>query len=101
METKHAPANVGFDRERPDKKQDRNKTEGEKVWRHLHLQHRQHTTQKEETKTITGVRKSLHCLQLDLHDADRPAGHKRLEDRPDHHKETQTPIHLDIFTFYI
>jgi hypothetical protein len=22
-----------------------------------------------------------------------------LEDRPDHHKETQTPIHLDILTF--
>jgi hypothetical protein len=24
-----------------------------------------------------------------------------LEDHPDHHKETQTPIHLDILTFYI
>jgi hypothetical protein len=26
---------------------------------------------------------------------------QRLEDRPDHHKEIQTPIHLDILTFYI
>jgi hypothetical protein len=40
--------------------------------------------------------KSLHCPQLDQHDASRP---QSLEDHPDHHEEIQTPTRLDILTF--
>jgi hypothetical protein len=44
--------------------------------RHLHLQHRQHTSHKEETRNNRSKTKSLHCPQLDHHDADGLAGHK-------------------------
>jgi hypothetical protein len=44
--------------------------------RHLHLQHRQHTSHEEETSNNRPKTKSLHCPQLDHHDADGLAGHK-------------------------
>jgi hypothetical protein len=44
--------------------------------RHLHLQHRQHTSHEEETSNNRRKTKSLHCPQLDHHDADGLAGHK-------------------------
>jgi hypothetical protein len=49
------------------------------LWRirHLHLQHRQHTSYEEETSNNNRCKtKRLHCPQLDHHDADGLAGHK-------------------------
>jgi hypothetical protein len=43
---------------------------------HLHLQHRQHTSHEEETSNNRCKTKSLHCPQLDHHDADGLADHK-------------------------
>jgi hypothetical protein len=48
----------------------------ERYTRHLHLQHRQHTSHEEETSNNRRKTKSLYCPQLDHHDADGLAGHK-------------------------
>jgi hypothetical protein len=47
----------------------------------------QTTLSKKKRQNNNRLKRSLHCLQLDQHDADGLAGHKILEDRPDHHKE--------------
>jgi hypothetical protein len=42
----------------------------------MHLQHRQHTSHEEETSNNRRKTKSLHCPQLNHHNADGLAGHK-------------------------